>query len=145
MSGSIPRRPRNQHGMLIAKVCVTLLIRMEKVIFLSANDDSMSIAERQEVIQIVTSPTGVEDAPIPPPTFQNAFHDLAENVLNWQLTGTSYHVHGLSPSAFQVPSEISSAITVSSAASTCNEERHTNGDWLSQRPSDLVNYPQLVV
>ncbi|KAI0341686.1 hypothetical protein BDW22DRAFT_259794 [Trametopsis cervina] len=110
-----------------------------------ANDDSMSIAERQEVLQIVTSPTGVEDAPIPPPTFQNAFHDLTENVLNWQLTGTSYHVHGLPPSAFQVPSEISSAITVSSAASTCNEERHTNGDWLSQRPSDLVNYPQLVV
>ena len=99
------------------------------------NFDAASSADSVEVSRLLLSPTGVEYAPILPPIMPE---NVDEMMLQWQLTGIP-----LSPRS--TASEFSSAVTVSSAASTYVDTRIANGDWLSKRPTDHVNALQLAI
>lgn len=87
---------------------------------------------------LLLTPTGIEDGLILPPhaTSPEALQEaLEEHIIKWQLTGMGYHTtNGPPVSTFAPPSEISSAVTVSSAASTGNDDVHLLGDWLTERP-----------
>lgn len=57
---------------------------------------------------------------------------VEEKIMDWQLTGVP-----LSP--YSNASEISSAVTISSAASTYVDEIRANGDFLTERPIDTLH------
>lgn len=84
---------------------------------------------------------GDDESVIMPPAVRPTGAAIQDAIMNWQMNGTSSHVPGLPLSAFSPPSELTSAVTVSSAESTATDlpgERR-GGVWQSNRPPEHVN------
>ncbi|KAI0093642.1 hypothetical protein BDY19DRAFT_918096 [Irpex rosettiformis] len=108
--------------------------------------ENADATDAEEVAVLLLSPAGLHNAPMLPWTDELAAR-LAENVMNWQQNGTPYHIWGLPPSAHTAPSEVSTAITESSATSVFTDPggRRTGGNWLTERPIDETRAHQLAI